>query len=284
MYYILYNPLSNKGSTLKDAKKIAKYLNKKKISSIIMDILKVDDINMFLSTLLIKDAIVIVGGDGTIHRICNKISQIEIPNDIYVSKTGTGNDFYRSLTKNKKIVKINEYLYKLPTVKIAEHNIEEKYVNGCGIGLDGYTCDMVNNSTKKYTKLNYLKNTMKAVAKYKKIKYVNLEIDGVNYEYKNVWFCSVMNSMYQGGGMKFAPKAKRLESKLYAVIIHSYTKLGVILRTPLIYLGWQGILKHCKIIEVNDYAKITIAVDAYSQIDGDTNHPVSCLEVSTYKE
>jgi diacylglycerol kinase family enzyme len=283
MHYILYNPLSCKGATIKDANKLAKRLNRKKVSSIVMDILKIEDINLFLSSLLKNDELTIIGGDGTIHRLVNKIRGINIPNNVYVCKTGTGNDFYRSLQKEavKKMIKVNDYLYKLPTFELPEYNISEKFINGCGVGLDGLICYRVNTSDSIITKGNYFKKTLKSFREYQKIDKVEVVADGKPYNFERVWFCSVMNSRFQGGGMAIAPKAKRSENTLYLVVVKKYSKIGMLLRFLLIYLGWHTHLRGVSIIPVNQEATISSTTGVYFQVDGDTNYPVTKLIVRT---
>ncbi|MDR2867285.1 MAG: hypothetical protein LBV55_01295 [Acholeplasmatales bacterium] len=286
MHYILYNPLSCKGATIKDANKLARRFTKQKINCIIMDILKIDDVSFFLASLLPSDEITIIGGDGTIHRLVNKINDLKIPNSVYVCKTGTGNDFYRSLRSqaHKKMIKVNKYLYNLPTFDLPEYQLKEKFCNGCGVGLDGLICYKVNTSDSIITKGNYFKKTLQSFKEYQKIDHLELLVDGQTSSYDHVWFCSVMNSKYQGGGMNIAPKASRDSSKLYVVVVDHYSKFQILMRFLLIYLGWHIHLKHVKILEVKDEVTITSATGVYFQVDGDTNYPVTKLHVKTYQE
>ncbi|MDR2828543.1 MAG: hypothetical protein LBV51_03895 [Acholeplasmatales bacterium] len=283
MYYVLYNPLSNKGETIKYAYKLANKIEKKLDKTHIMSILNILDIHGFVDSLLPQDKIVVIGGDGTIRRLVNAIQNIHLKNDIFFTKAGTGNDFYRSVKKGSfKFININNYIKILPTVILPEHNVYEKYMNGSGVGLDAYVCYKVNNSGGKNNKFNYLGKTLSGFIEGKKIKEVTIDCDGQENTYKNVWFCSVMNSKFQGGGMKFAPKASRLESDLYLVLVKKMSKLGLFLTMPLIYLGWHGILKNVSITKITRYIDIKTSEATYAQMDGDTFYPTYNMRVETY--
>ena len=104
------------------------------------------EIDKFFEKLKPNDRIVLVGGDGTLHYFVNYINGKNIKNDIFYIPNGTGNDFYKSIKKEIK-KPVNKYLLNLPTV---EFNDKKMYfLNGCGTGLDGYVCSLVNESKKK---------------------------------------------------------------------------------------------------------------------------------------
>ena len=63
----------------------------------------------------------------------------------FFMRSGTGNDFFRSISKRNKIILVNDYIKYLPKVNI--NGLDLKYLNGIGIGLDGYVGNQIKNKT-----------------------------------------------------------------------------------------------------------------------------------------
>lgn len=269
MDVILYNPLSRNGKSIEVVYQLKEKLEKKGRLVQIENLLTIKDVKTFLTSHLQCERFIILGGDGTLNRLVNEIRDIDIKQDIYLLKAGTGNDFLRSINpKNKNdIVDIKKYLKNLPIIKF--NNKEKLFLNGVGLGLDGYVCHELNISRNKKNKRNYFKNTFRAFKKYqpKKSKIILDEQHEIKIE--KTWLVSVLNSKYLGGGMKFAPKADRLSEYLYVVIIKDAPKWLISLIFPLIYLGWhQNIKKYVEIHQVKK-AEIIFEEPSFLQIDGE---------------
>ncbi|MDL2292039.1 hypothetical protein LJC17_00390 [Acholeplasma sp. OttesenSCG-928-E16] len=284
MDIIFYNPLSKNGKTLDTVNELIRKLNVKREKISIYSLLEIENIDDFLKTIDPTDRLIFVGGDGTLHRLANAIYDKNIKNKLFVYKAGTGNDFLRSLKKKKEyLVDATEYLKKLPEVTI--NGNKHYFLNGVGIGIDGLICYMVNTSKEEKNAINYFKNTVRAFFKTKKIKKVKVNIDGNDIEFKNVWFCSVLNDKYMGGGMKFAPKANRNNSDLYLVTIKSVPKWLLPLLLPSIYLGWHVIFKgFVKVIRIKKNIKIEFDRDSYLQMDGEVEYPVTKIDVKPFQK
>lgn len=276
-YFILYNPLSNRGKSSKALKLVEKKIKDHEYE--IKSLLEIDSVSSFLDKLTKDDRVIIIGGDGTLHHLANAVDFEKVEHPIEFYTAGTGNDFARSVKGKKKLVVLNNYLKKLPTV---EYNGKtEVVINGTGIGLDGYVCNLVNNSTGKKNKLNYFKNAFKSFVKYKPhdVEYIINNDEQTRTKVKKAWFVSAMHSSYFGGGMKIAPKAKRESNKLQLVVISKVPKWLLILIFPTIYLGWHVIFKSfVKVIEV-DSVEIISTVPTYAQIDGEDRVEVSRMYI-----
>src|SRR5690554_3870673 len=211
--YILYNPLSNRGSGKRSIKK-AKKLVKGDYNFIVKSLLDIGSVSGFLASLAKDDRVVIIGGDGTLHRIANRLDSKDIENQVDFLSRGTGNDFARSVNGKSGIVSLNKHLTNLPSVIYNDQKTNKtKILNGVGIGLDGYVCHLVNNTHGKKNKYNYFKNAFRGFMRFKPQDieyYINDDVN-TKRKVKNVWFCAVMNSSYFGGGMKIAPKADRVK-------------------------------------------------------------------------
>ena len=80
MTYILYNELSNRGKPLKVAQKLEKkYLKKDKKVVLINIITAKENTKELISRLTKEDEVILLGGDGTIHRFFNHMRGITPP-------------------------------------------------------------------------------------------------------------------------------------------------------------------------------------------------------------
>ena len=62
-------------------------------------------------------------------------------------------------------------------------------------------------------------------------------MEGVRHTFKKVWFATIMNGKYFGGGMKLSPTSNRDDDVLEAYIIHSLGILKLLCVFPLIFIG-----------------------------------------------
>lgn len=271
MDILLYNPLSRNGKNPKFIEKITKQLRKNGQAVVSYSLLSIDNVDSFLSGCAETDRIIIVGGDGTINRLANVIASLDIKQEIFIYQAGTGNDFVRSLKTKSKIVSIKKYLTSLPSVQF--HDQERLFLNGAGAGLDGFIGHLVNTSKYKKNKLNYFRHAFEGFAKFQPIS-ATLTVDGIEFNEQKLWFASMMNSPYFGGGMKIAPTADRTEKKLQLVMVKDVPKWILILIFPTIYLGWHVIFKRWVKVMNADSISIVFDKPTYLQIDGDVEYPI----------
>ena len=273
MDILLYNPLSRNGSNSKFIKKVAKKINKKE-DVLLQNILDIDDVDQYIKGLKDNDRVIILGGDGTLNRIYDKTFKQEL----LMYRGGTGNDFMRSLKTKKHMVSLEPYIKNLP---LAIYNGKEvRFLNGAGIGVDGYVGHLINSSHKKKNQLNYFKHAMKAFKIFKPLE-ATLICDGKTIHEKRVWLVSVMHGAYFGGGMKVAPMAKRNEKALHVVMLKDIPKWLLILIFPTIYLGWHPIFKKYVSFYKVDQVELSFAEDAHMQIDGEHEFPVRSMTCHT---
>lgn len=280
MDILLYNPLSRNGKNDKFIQKIIKKLKKDGRPVVSYNILAIDDVDLFLAGCNEGDRIIIIGGDGTINHLANRINQLSFTQDLCMYQAGTGNDFARSLKIKNKVVPIKEYLKNLPIVTFQDK--KRYFLNGVGGGLDGMIAYLVNHSKYKKSKLNYFRHAFEGFTKFKHIS-ATIKVDDYTFTEHKIWFASMMNSAYYGGGMKIAPKANRLEKDLYLVVVKDIPKWLLILIFPTIYLGWHTIFK--KYVKIIRGQEISIKFDkpTYIQIDGDVEYPIEEFKVTAAK-
>lgn len=288
MLFLLYNSNSKIGKNKeKIFKVLARAIKTFKDGDIrVKDITKLDSIEERLAKINKgKDNILIVGGDGTLTSLINKYKKYldNLPK-IYAVKAGTGNDFLRNIIHsgypveniNNKYFLINPFLKNLPICKV--NNNEKTFLNGIGIGLDGYICKNVEEQRNKNNKQSFFKITLKSFMEFKPLEKLTIEVDGQKNELKKCWFASIMNGKYYGGGMKIAPKADFKGEKLQAVIINDINKFKLFMLFPLIYTGNHSKVKAVHFFE-GKHIKITSDEKTYVQIDGEPQKDINEIEV-----
>ena len=273
MKYYLYNSLSNNG--LKpEFLNVVERLENNEVKEII-DL----DYQEFLTSLKIDDEIVIVGGDGTLNYFVNEIKDLNIKNNIYYRASGTGNDFMNDIERiDGEEILINDYVYNLPTVYVKD--VERKFINGIGFGIDGYCCEVADEIKKKTPnkKINYTSIAIKGLLFHFKSMKATIIVDGKEYIHEHVWIAPTMKGRFYGGGMMIAPNQKRTDSEVSVVIYKTKSRLKALMNFPSIFKGEH--IKKEKIVSVYKGKEIIVKFDkpCALQIDGET-----VLDVTEYK-
>lgn len=280
MDILLYNPLSRNGKNEKFIQKIIYKLKKDGRPVVSYSILAIDDVDLFLSGCNEDDRIIIVGGDGTINHLANRIKGLSFTQDLCMYQAGTGNDFIRSLKTKEKVVSIKKYIQDLPSVTYQDK--KRYFLNGVGAGLDGLIAYLVNHSKYKKNKLNYFRHAFEGFAKFKPIS-GTITIDDLTFKEEKLWFASIMHSAYFGGGMKIAPDAHRAKDELNLVIVKNIPKWLLIIIFPTIYLGWHVMFKKWVKVYKGHHISVVFDKPTHLQIDGDVEYPIQSFHVKSIK-
>lgn len=154
MTYILFNPLANNST----GKEIALKLQHDRFPEAELTDLVGLDVNAFLDGLSADDDIILCGGDGTLSRFADDVYSRKLPCTVRLFGAGTGNDFLKDISADvtDNIATVNKYLTDLPTVKV--NDIERKFINGIGYGIDGMACEVADDKKLRgETDINYTK-------------------------------------------------------------------------------------------------------------------------------
>lgn len=282
MVHILYNPKSNCGKDFDNILENVKDFYKDTQTSSV-DITLVDDIKALFTGFDDGDDVVIVGGDGTLNVMCNKLRGNEIKNRVFLYKAGTGNDFLRDVLgedSDAQVVQINEYIDNLPVVTI--NGKEYLFINNVGYGIDGKVCTAAEDMREKGKKdINYTTLAIKLLLTSYKSNGAKVTVDGKTRSFKRVWLAPVMNGLFYGGGMMPAPKQDRNGTDLSCCVIHSACALQILMLFPSLFKGEH--IKDKKKVDIMSGKEIKVVFDAPQdvQIDGEIIRDV--YEISTRK-
>lgn len=278
MKYLLFNGLASSGTCKTKAEK---YLVKEGEGTELIDLAELNK-KEWIQQVTAEDTIILCGGDGTLNRFVNDLEGVEIPCPVLHYRAGTGNDFLVDLEEElggTEVGPINEYIKNLPTVKVKD--IECKFINGIGYGIDGMCCEYADKMRAAgKDKVNYTTLAIKLCLFHYKAPNATITIDGEELKYNKVWLAASMNGRYYGGGMKVAPEQKRNSGKVCLAVVHNLGRLKLLTIFPKIFKG--GHVKYEKNVDIHYGNHIKVAFDAPMalQIDGETVLGVTEYEVT----
>ena len=259
MYYFIVNPNSGSGNGLKVWNHAKKYLNSKNICYDVYFTAKQGDA-MAKSAEVSKEAsgdeplyIMAVGGDGTIDEVVNGLDLSK--NVIFgCIPSGSGNDLCRSLRYPQGTDEILKKIFEEGYVREmdfgvltnSEGTLNRRFIVSCGGGFDARVTEKLESSKFKIWcnkigigKVAYTLVGAGCFFTNRPVK-STLSIDnGSQTEYRSVFFTSIQNHPYEGGGYKFAPNALWNDGFLDITVVNSKSRL----RLMPILLNKKGGLK-----------------------------------------
>ncbi|NMA50343.1 MAG: diacylglycerol kinase family protein [Mollicutes bacterium] len=279
-YLVLFNPYSGNKKGEEFAHKLDEIYYGKTI--IYQSMPEVTDFKKILRE---YENIIICGGDGTLNYFVNHIRGIKHKSNIYYFSTGTGNDFHNDVGNNNVVpYLINKYIENLPIARINDKDYV--FLNGIGMGLDGYCCaegekyKLIHNKPVNYTKI-----ALKGLLYDYKPKNAKVIVDGQEYNFKNVLMVSTMKGRYYGGGMMITPMQNRLnkEGNLTVAILNKLTTFQTIVNFSSIFKGKH--VNKTKLVKFLTGNKVEVEFDekVSCQIDGDVILDVKKYEVESKK-
>lgn len=182
------------------------------------------------------EAIVAVGGDGTLSEIAAGLSEYAVP--LYFVPCGTGNDFVRML--HLPADPIAAFIAQLDGREV---HLDMATVNGKGflnVAGSGFDVDVLREVTRfKHVGKGLLPYLLGLISALKKFHSFEAELTLDNSEVLNNRFTiiSIANGRFFGGGMKVAPLAEVTDGLLDVMIIRSLPKFAVPFLLPLFITG-----------------------------------------------
>lgn len=239
--------------------------------------------------------IVSVGGDGTIQEVLTGITDFEhvifgcIP-------TGSGNDFCRGMELPKTPLKAldvilsREKIALMDVPVIQEGGRISRFSVSAGIGFDAAVCrDVGVTPIKKYLNRFRLGKLVYLFVALKQLLFttpcsMSISMDGGRkQQYEKVYFITVMNQKYEGGGFRFCPKASPFDGALDVLVVEGFHKLSLLVCLPTALFGKHT---HFKGIHIFRCQHIAIHSEAYLPVhkDGEARNSEREFSVSLMKK
>ena len=233
-----------------------------------------------IASLSAADAAIIAGGDGTLNCFINGLQGAQPPCPLYLLPVGSGNDFVndtRALNENG-LVPLNGYIGHLPHIECG--GVKRFFINGAGLGLDGYCCESVNAKKERGQRASYTLAALKGLLYGFQPANAVVTVDGESRRFSDVWLVPVMKGRYFGGGFKIAPMQDRNdpEGRLSVMVAHGLSRLsaaGVLLKAK--KGEHTGLTKYVRFF-AGRRIRVEFDVPCSLQIDGETVKNVRCFE------
>ena len=197
-HIFIVNPISGKGKTLKAVDRIKKVCEEENLDyEIYFTEYPKDATKIARKYRFTKNIIYSVGGDGTLNEVLNGI--VGTKNLLGVIPAGSGNDFYKTLSKIDE-----EY----PVIDIGKVN-DCYFINIISIGIDAEVANNVSLMKKRKVPTNQIYNASLIYTFFKyKYKDIELSIDEKEQKKGKCTILTICNGQVYGGGYKIAPSAK----------------------------------------------------------------------------
>ena len=217
------------------------------------------------------------GGDGTLREIVAGAAGCQQLVIGFIA-AGSGNDFARGFQVFRNADEIVDYVTSPLCQKqdLGEFSDGQPYrfVSSSGIGLDAEISVLVNRSPMKkwlnsmgMGKLVYLMYVIKTLFRFRKFQLI-VEESGQTSCYNNVWFATVSNQPYFGGGMKISPHSKTDDGLLELTVVHQISKLKLLFVFGTVFTG-----KHTRFKEVVQFKGNAFGLhtdtEVFRHVDGD---------------
>ena len=230
------------------------------------------------------DAIVIFGGDGTVHRHLPQLAKLRLP--VLVVPSGSGNDFARAL----RLRRSRDSLAAWHKFSSDGHNVwdidlglmtplADKNCAGeapaphghlfcCvgGIGLDAEISRRAN-LLPRWLRAHggYFLSLLPALLKFTPLKAsISLSRDGafVPAHFKRIMVAAFANAPTYGGGMKIAPQAEFDDGMLDVCVVQKMSKVKLFCLFPTIYFG-----RHLGIPQVEYFQTERLRIETQNPTD-----------------
>lgn len=224
------------------------------------------------------DAILIFGGDGTVHRHLPDLVRLKLP--VLVVPCGSGNDFARALGLGsvshavaawKKFLAGSGNVQEIDLGLISEPSSRESYYFACiaGIGLDGEVARRANKFP-RWLRANggYALCLPQALSNFTpphaELLASHPEQPGefVPKFSQPIMLAAFANTPVYGGGMRIAPKADFTDGMLDVCIVGNMSKTRLLRLFPSVYSG-----KHLSLVGVEYFQAERLRVSTNEPID-----------------
>lgn len=242
--------------------------------------------------------LVAMGGDGTIGEVLTGLTNIEYLTLGFIP-TGSGNDFCRGMglpTDPKdalhSILKCDCIMHMdIPRTDSPKQSY--RFGISTGMGFDAAICQesAVSKLKKIFNKIGlgkliYIMIALKQLLFYTPFPLSVTLDDDRKYEYKKVYFATIMNQKYEGGGFKFCPKAHPDDGTLDLLIIEGVSRAKILIAFPTAYFGKHTFIKGVHTYQAKNiqlHSSVSLALHRDGEDAGFAQKISVCMEKNTLK-
>ncbi len=270
---IVTNPKAGLGFSCQCHRAIVSFLEKHKFRFIHAYIESKEDVdkvfNIFLENSV--DILLVVGGDGTLNYVADKLIRYKIP--IVAMPGGSGNDFSKT---HWNIENIERFLTKLlrrgwkeklvDTGKLKGENMERIFVNSMGVGTPGMVAYRAYISRKRRGFVEYLKGALHTLIHAPSFK-CRMLLDGK-------LFMEVIHGLHvginvrEGGGFPTFVHAKPDDGLLDVLYLRRTNKIRMLIKLYQLLKGKHVDGKLVRYFQVSDM-EFEIYEDVIAHVDGE---------------
>lgn len=210
------------------------------------------------------NAIVAVGGDGTVNEVASQMMYSDIPFGIVPGGSGNGLSTHLGIGRSARRALRIISRWNLKTMDSVQVN-DRFYLNMAGVGMDGLVAYRTKQSSRRGF-ATYFRGAMMESIKWKNQKYT-VEVDGKEYTGKFL-SVNVANGSMFGYNFTIAADADTSDGLLDALMIHDAHKID--------YFGnawrfWAGRIHKSKFATTKKTTslKLTTYEDSYMHVDGE---------------
>ncbi|MGI2326302.1 diacylglycerol/lipid kinase family protein [Planococcus sp. YIM B11945] len=240
----------------------------------------------------LSESVLIVGfgGDGTLREIIVGAAGAD---HLIVGSVaaGSGNDFGRGFYSFLDAKAIAVFLEgpKWLSEDLGEFTNDGRwqFVSSSGIGFDAEISVLVNRSpAKKWLnkigagKIVYLLYVIKTLARFEQFQ-LTVETANEQRTFENVWFATVSNQPYFGGGMKISPNSKTDDGLMELTLVHNLRRLKLLFIFGTVFTGTHTRFKEVVQMSGPEF-KLTSDRAVYRHVDGDGAGKTPMNEAAIY--
>ena len=260
-FEILINPSASSGRGMKVWREVKRILDSRKVSYR-KHILKAPGAATELVKQLTSDLkedchLLVLGGDGTLNEVLNGIRDFK-HTVLSCLQTGSGNDFAQNVGVEKKVEDALESLLDHPMeaaldygIVYADDHAPRRFLISCGAGYDADICEEVSCSRLKKLlnkfglgKLVYVVVGIKQIFTRNDTSATLYLDDKPPIHMKRLFFVVGMEHMCEGGGVPFCPDADPADGKLDVCLVHTMSKLQLLMGVALVYFKKHQLLRN----------------------------------------
>lgn len=228
--------------------------------------------------------LVVLGGDGTLNEVINGITHFEHVTLAYIP-IGSSNDFARALHLSKDpLTSLQTILSPTTYCKLdygtvsygEELSYSRRFLISTGLGFDAGVCYESNTSRLKKIlnhfhlgKLTYGLIALKQLAVTPYTKGTLVLDDEKKIILSRLFFLSIHNTCFEGGGFMFCPDATPFDHKLDICIADKLPRFLTPFLIPMALMGWHTKSRYISTYQFNN-AVFSAVTPLYLHTDGET--------------